>query len=275
MAETSRRYSSNLAAEYWGRTRLPAARDNLEAVLAFGRSSEWNHTYDRWHRAVLDRVLPSDISDLRILDVGCGIGRISVGLARRGAVVTCVDASNEMLEVLRTAAAEHAVEVDTVQANALTVAEKQGYADGFDVVVCLGLVEHLPPEAMDLFLADLVRMCKPGGTLVLEVNSENSVFLAGNADNPFRSKQQQPNGYLCNVVPTRAVLRRLVDCGMAVYELYGSPATTVARHLIANNQTEVAAKMREFAVEADSRPVDDVADQLSEQFIYVMHKPSR
>ncbi|MEU2122401.1 class I SAM-dependent methyltransferase [Nocardia niwae] len=275
MVEVVHEYSSALAAEYWGRTRLPAARDNLEAVLAFNRSTEWNNTYDEWHRVVLARALPEDISGLRILDIGCGVGRISIGLARRGGELTCVDVSNEMLDVLRRTAAEHAVRVETVQGDALSVVDRPGYAGSFDIVACLGLVEHLPPEALDSFLADLVRMCAPGGTLVLEVNSENSVFLAGDADNPFRSKQQQPNGYLCNVVPTKHVLGRLVDCGMTVSEIYGSPATTVVRHLIANKQVEVAGKMHALAIEADSHPVDDISDHLSEQFVYVMHKPGR
>ncbi len=275
MVEAVREYSPTMAAEYWGKVRLPAARNDLEAVLAFGRSSEWNQLYDGWHRVVLERALPADISGLRILDVGCGVGRISVGLARRGGALTCVDVSSEMLGVLRGAAAEHAVEVETVQADALTVADRHGYSDRFDVVMCLGLVEHLPPEALESFLADLVRMCAPGGTVVLEVNNENSVFLAGNVDNPFRSQQQHPNGYLCNVVPTERVLRRLVECGMTVSEICGSPATTVVRHLIANKQVEIAMAMRDLAIDADSRPVDDISDHLSEQFIFVLLKPGR
>jgi len=37
----------------------------------------------------------------RVLDVGTGTGRAAIGLAKAGATVTGVDASNEMLEVAR------------------------------------------------------------------------------------------------------------------------------------------------------------------------------
>ena len=54
----------------------------------------------------------------RILDVGTGTGRGAIALALRGARVTGVDASAEMLAVARRRAAEAQVEVDFVQGDA-------------------------------------------------------------------------------------------------------------------------------------------------------------
>ena len=45
-----------------------------------------------------------DVSGRRILDLGTGTGRAAIALARRGALVTGIDASSEMLRVARTRA---------------------------------------------------------------------------------------------------------------------------------------------------------------------------
>jgi SAM-dependent methyltransferase len=50
-----------------------------------------------------------DVDGRRLLDVGTGTGRAAIGLAKRGARVTGVDASTEMLRVARARAAEAGV----------------------------------------------------------------------------------------------------------------------------------------------------------------------
>src|SRR6267142_6854381 len=48
------------------------------------------------------------VAGRRILDVGTGTGRAAIALAKRGAIVTGVDASAEMLEVATRRAADFA-----------------------------------------------------------------------------------------------------------------------------------------------------------------------
>src|SRR5712691_5217451 len=63
-----------------------------------------------------------DVSNTRILDLGTGTGRAAIALARRGARVTGVDASAEMLSVARRRAAEERLPIDFFEGDAHALA---------------------------------------------------------------------------------------------------------------------------------------------------------
>ena len=76
-----------------------------------------------------------------VLDVGTGTGRAAIALGRRGAIVTGVDASAEMLAVARRRASEEGVSVAFVQGDAHGLR----FPDcAFDAVVCLRVLMHTP-----------------------------------------------------------------------------------------------------------------------------------
>jgi ubiquinone/menaquinone biosynthesis C-methylase UbiE len=81
------------------------------------------------------------IQDRPILDVGTGTGRAALLMARGGAQVTAVDASEQMLEVARRRAAEEHAQIRFARgdAHALQFDDKE-----FDVVICLRVLMHAP-----------------------------------------------------------------------------------------------------------------------------------
>ena len=89
---------------------------------------------------VLTTFLP-DVAGRRMLDVGTGTGRAAMALAQRGAVVTGVDASGEMLSVARRRASESGlvIEFSEGDAHALRFADR-----AFDATVCLRVLMHVP-----------------------------------------------------------------------------------------------------------------------------------
>jgi SAM-dependent methyltransferase len=103
---------------------------------------------------VLARFL-APVSGTSVLDVGTGTGRAAIALAGRGAIVTGVDASAEMLAVAR----------ERARAANVTIAFEQGdvhglrYADrSFDAVVCLRVLMHTPDWRSSL--AELCRVAR-------------------------------------------------------------------------------------------------------------------
>ena len=82
-----------------------------------------------------------DVSGRRILDLATGTGRAALALAKRGAIVTGVDASREMLSVARSRAAEAGLSIDFAEGDAHAL----GFPDrAFDAVVCLRMLMHVP-----------------------------------------------------------------------------------------------------------------------------------
>ncbi len=102
------------------------------------------------------------LEGLRILDVGCGAGLASEWLARRGAIVTGLDAAGGALEAARAHAAAQGVQVDYREGT-----PEDFEAGGFDAVISLEVIEHVPPAERPAFCAALARLVRPGGQVFL------------------------------------------------------------------------------------------------------------
>lgn len=119
-------------------------------------------------RALKRRVLAyAGIKDgAHVLDVGCGTGTLAIGAARTpsGATVTGLDADTSILARARkkAAAAGVRVEFDHGWSTELPYPDR-----AFDVVLSTLLFHHLTDDAKHRTAAELVRVLKPGGRVVV------------------------------------------------------------------------------------------------------------
>jgi 2-polyprenyl-6-hydroxyphenyl methylase / 3-demethylubiquinone-9 3-methyltransferase len=100
---------------------------------------------------------------LRVLDIGCGGGLVSEPMARLGATVTAVDASEANIKTAMTHAAQSGLDID-FRAGTIEELLETGEAP-FDIVLNLEVVEHVADP--DQFLQDCARLVKPGGLMLV------------------------------------------------------------------------------------------------------------
>lgn len=111
----------------------------------------------------------AELSQRRVLDVGCGGGLLSEALCRHGAHVTGIDMAPSMIEVARLHAHESQLAIDYELLSAEQYAEQ---APGqFDVITCMELIEHVPSPAS--LLDAMARLLRPGGQLFLSTINRN------------------------------------------------------------------------------------------------------
>lgn len=103
------------------------------------------------------------------LDVGCGGGLVSEGLARRGARVTGIDLGVAPLEVARAHAEREGVEVEYRQVAVEELAAER--PEHYDLVTCLEMLEHVPDPAA--VVAACARLTRPDGDLVFSTINRN------------------------------------------------------------------------------------------------------
>jgi ubiquinone/menaquinone biosynthesis C-methylase UbiE len=111
----------------------------------------------------LARVQEGDV----VLEVGCGTGDVALVAGAQSGVtgrVSGIDPSSEMIAVARAKAARSRIRVDFQ----IGVIEALPFPDAsFDVVLSSLMMHHLPDDLKQLGLAEIARVLKPGGRLLI------------------------------------------------------------------------------------------------------------
>ncbi len=111
-------------------------------------------------RLIFDTLLPEHLDGKRVLDMGCGTGIFTQRLAARGARVVTADIGPKLVALSRQ-------RTPTALPAAASLESLAFAADTFDVIVCTEVIEHTPSPQRSV--AELMRVLKPGGVLVLTV----------------------------------------------------------------------------------------------------------
>lgn len=197
---------------------------------AENESSLLNAFYER--PAMVD--LAGDVSGLRVLDAGCGSGPLSAALAAKGAVMTGFDSSPAMVDLAKQRLGGGAE---------LHVADLAGplpFADScFDTVVSSLVFHYLKDWSAPL--AELRRVLKPGGRLIVSVNHP-SVYKVLNPSADYFALTEYSEEHVFNGQPAmltfwhrplQVMTKAFIDAGFRIAALHEPPiAPNTPRELL-------------------------------------------
>lgn len=144
----------------------------------------------------------------RVLEIGCGIGRMTAALARRFRDVHGIDVSEEMVRRAHDALAG----TPNIRVSAANGVDLADFGDAtFDLVFSYLVFQHIPdPEITKGYLRDIGRVLSPGGWMHVQVNGEGDAAPAA-ASKPDAGAPR-PLGARLRGIPARAA--RLVKSAL-------------------------------------------------------------
>ncbi|MDF1642977.1 MAG: bifunctional 2-polyprenyl-6-hydroxyphenol methylase/3-demethylubiquinol 3-O-methyltransferase UbiG [Pseudomonadales bacterium] len=143
----------------------------------------------------------SPVAGKKVLDVGCGGGILSEGLAARGAIVTGIDVGEAPLSVAELHKKESGFDIEYRLTTIEELAEQE--PENYDIIACMEMLEHVPDPS------SIIKACskalKPGGMIYFSTISRN------------------PKAYLFAIVAAERVLK-LLPKGTHDYEKLIKPS---------------------------------------------------
>ncbi len=128
-----------------------------------------------------------DIAGKRMVDVGCGGGILTEGLAKLGADALGIDLSEELIDIADLHGLESGVNAHYHKISAEALAEQQ--PESFDHVTCMEMLEHVPDPGS--IISACATLVKPGGM----------VF--------FSTLNRKPKAYLLAILAAEHILQML------------------------------------------------------------------
>lgn len=109
----------------------------------------------------------------RALDLGCGLGNLSIAAARQGATVTAIDASPTAVDRINAVAREENLPVHAFceDLSSYTITEQ------YDTIIAIGLLMFFSRPRALAMLADIQRHVVPGGHAIVNTLIEGTTYM--------------------------------------------------------------------------------------------------
>jgi 2-polyprenyl-3-methyl-5-hydroxy-6-metoxy-1,4-benzoquinol methylase len=128
---------------------------------------------DFMYGQVLGQLRPYLRPGLRVLDLGCNNGTLSLYMARHGCDVLGIDLARNIVDTAERSAAVHGIA--NARFRAMDFLAEWDQPDAFDLVLCSHVIEHVPDD--EAFLRKICYSLKPSGRLVLLTPTSHSSLV--------------------------------------------------------------------------------------------------
>lgn len=183
-----------------------------------------------------------DVSGLGILDVGCGTGRWSVRLAKRGAIVTGIDISKEMIKLAKERAGKAYIH------NSISFLNKKiedlNYSNYFDVALSVTVLQHITDEEhLNLAVQNMVNVVKEGGKILVIESAPFEKRVYEGRDMGVKHMELRTKGEWINLFESKGVrfIKSREVCFIGRYFI-----TFCAKRFKNKTTKKVAEKLSEF-----------------------------
>lgn len=183
----------------------------------------------------IDRI--AHLQGKRVIDIGCGGGILTEGMASRGAEVTGIDLGEKTLSVARLHLHESGHKIDYQHISAEAMAEAHPAA--FDVVTCLEMLEHVPDPA-SIVLA-CARLVKPGGHVFFSTINRNAkayLFAVLGAEYILNLLPRGTHDYAKFIKPSE-LSRMARQSGLKTHQLTGLSYNPISKRYWLGDDTDV------------------------------------
>lgn len=120
---------------------------------------------------ILDFADFKNVNNLKVLEIGCGIGTAAVNFIRNGAIYTGIELSDESLKLTQQRFNIYDISGELFNLNAENNIDELGL-ELFDLIYSFGVIHHSPnPKKI---IENVYKLLKPGGTFKLMLYAENS-----------------------------------------------------------------------------------------------------
>ena len=154
------------------------------------------------------RRLPHPTSFDKVLDFGCGVGRLTLALAPHARRVVGVDISPPHLKLAAERAGAQSIANVAFEAIA-SVDDLDRYRD-FDLAISRIVLQHNPPPVMAALLTALLRALAPGGVAIVQIPT----FISGYSFSAAEYLANEQPQMEMNFLPQPAIYRLIdaADC---------------------------------------------------------------
>ena len=115
-----------------------------------------------------------NLEGMRIVDVGCGGGILTEGLAKQNAEALGIDLSEDLIDIADLHGLETGIKVNYQKISVEALADEQ--PESFDHVTCMEMLEHVPDPGS--IINACAKLVKPGGMVFFStVNRQAKAYL--------------------------------------------------------------------------------------------------
>lgn len=172
-----------------------------------------------------------------VLDVGCGGGILSEGMASMGAHVTGIDLSDKALKVAKLHLLESGYHVDYRKITVESLAQEQ--PQHYDVVTCMEMLEHVP-DPMSV-IRSCAQLVKPNGWIFFSTinrNPKSYLFAIIGAEYILKLLPRGTHEYGKFIKPSE-LARMARNAGLANEQLIGMTYNPLTKVYTLENDTDV------------------------------------